>query len=179
MVERDTLLRPASTQLGGRTARRCSAADDRDRLRVGQAAVHVVQRGVDVVAVREHRLAPESVGDTCRDDERVVGDLFDRTRWCAQSKRSPVGVEIEDLPVADVDGIESTHPLELDTVVARPPVRVGDPQSYLLPADQCGPQRDCDDAASAREVHRGEHTGITHACDHDAPSCAVVRMWRC
>ncbi|SKX70595.1 Uncharacterised protein [Mycobacteroides abscessus subsp. abscessus] len=88
-------------------------------------------------------------------------------------------IEVDDLTMTDVHRIESTHPTELDAIVASPPLRVGDPQPDFLSAHQCGPHRDSDDAAAAGEVHRGEHTGIAHACDDDASRPPLVDERHC
>lgn len=141
--------------------------------------MYATQGGVDVVAVFEYGPAPEPVGNTRGDDERVVRNCFNLSGRCAKTQRSTIVIEFEDLPVTDVHRIETTHPIKLNAIITRPPVGVGDPQPDFLPADQRGPQRDSDDAAAAREVHRGEHAGIAHACDQDAPSCRAVGKWHC
>ena len=164
-VEVDALVRPGARQVGGAADRRGAASHDDHRVGGGQAVVSGAQIGVDLGGRLQVRPAPEAVGDSGRDDERVV--LLVQRRAVVTLNRDGSVSEVEPSQRA-VDGsnpVESAEPVERDPVVTGPVVGAAQPNAQLLATDQRGLGRDSDDVGVTGEVDRGKDTAVAEAGD--------------
>ena len=89
--------------------------------------------------------APEAVGDTGRDDERVVVLGRGRPVVTLDRDRSVDEVDPGERAVHGSHAVEPAVPVEGDPVVAGPMVGAAEPPAELLAADQPGFDRDADD----------------------------------
>ena len=115
----------------------------------GQPVVCGAQVGADLCGRLQCRLAPEAVGDSGRDDQRVVrlGDC--RAVVAPAERRFGRQVQSGQRGLNGPHPIQPAEPVERNPVVAGPVVGAGQPDAEFLAADQCRFDRDSDDVGVA------------------------------